>query len=108
MGAHLVNLLFYVGLTLMLGALFDHGAPVIGLPLAFLFAQQYLPGLHPALVNAIPWTLTAPPGGGAVPAVTTALMSGLPAATYLPLLTTGTAAALFVVVAVLVFRRQDL
>ena len=108
LGAHLINLFFYIGLTLLLGALFDHGAPVIGLPLAFLFAQQYLPGLYRELVHAIPWSLTAPLGGGAEPAVTTALMTGVAAASYLPLLTTGAAALLFVGIAIWTFRRQDL
>jgi ABC-2 type transport system permease protein len=108
LGAHLVNLLFYVGLTLMLGALVDHRAPVIGLPLAFLFAQQYLPGLYRGLVHAIPWSLTAPPNGGAEPAVTTALMTGAQPASYLPVVTTLAAAVLFVTIAAWVFQRQDL
>jgi ABC-2 type transport system permease protein len=105
LGAHLVNLLFYVGLTLMLGALCDQGGAVIGLPLAFLFSQQFLPGLHPALGHVIPFALI----GGAEPGVTTALMYGVePAAGYLPLVTTGLAAVLFVAVAIRVFQRKDL
>ncbi|NLF11430.1 MAG: ABC transporter permease [Anaerolineaceae bacterium] len=108
LGAHLVNLLFYVGLTLLLGARFDHGAPVIGLPLAFLFAQQYLPGLAPELVHVIPWSLTAPLGGSSEPVVTTALMTGVAPASYLPLVTTLAVAVLCVAGAIWIFRRQDL
>lgn len=108
LGAHLANLFFYVGLTLLLGARFDHGAPVIGLPLAFLFVQQFLPNLAHELAYAIPWSLTAPPGGGAEPAVTTALMTGVPAASLLPLVSTLAVAVLSVAGAIWIFSRQDL
>lgn len=108
LGVHLVNLSFYMGLTLMLGALFDHRAPVIGLPLAFLFAQQYLPGLYRGFLHAIPWGLTAPPGGGVEPAVTTALMTGTQPGSYLAVVTTLAAAVLFVAIAAWAFQRQDL
>jgi ABC-2 type transport system permease protein len=108
LGVHLINLLFYVGLTLLLGALVNHRAPVIGLPLAFLFAQQYLPGLYRGLLYAIPWSLTAPPNGGASPAVTTALMTGLEPPSYLPVATTLAAAILFTAIAAWVFQRQDM
>ncbi|HSJ52772.1 MAG TPA: ABC transporter permease subunit [Anaerolineae bacterium] len=105
LGAHLVHLLFYVGLTLMLGSISDQGGAVIGLPLAFLFGQQFLPNLHRGLAKAIPFALT----GGAEPNVTTALMYGMdPAAGYLPLVTTGLAAVLFLAIAIWVFQRQDL
>ena len=42
LGALFANILFYLTLTLMLGVLFEHPAPVIGIPMAFLFAQQFL------------------------------------------------------------------
>lgn len=108
LGVHLVNLFFYVGLTLMLGAFFDHRAPVIGLPLAFLFAQQYLPGLYRGLIDVIPWSLTAPPNNSAQPAVTTALMTGTQPASYLPIATTLVAALVFLTVAAWAFQRQEL
>ncbi len=108
MSVHVVHLLFYVGLTLMLGALSDSGGAVIGLPLAFLFGQQFLPSLYAGLLYVIPYTLTMAPGGGAQPAVATALMTGVPAASYLPLITTGAAAVAFIVLAIVIFRRQDL
>ena len=42
LGALFANILFYLTLTLMLGVLLEHPAPVIGIPMAFLFAQQLL------------------------------------------------------------------
>lgn len=47
MGGHLVNVLFYVTLGAMLGVLFQHPGPVVGIPIAFNFIQQYLPGVLP-------------------------------------------------------------
>jgi ABC-2 type transport system permease protein len=108
LGVHLVNLFFYIGLTLLLGAICDHRAPVIGLPLAFLFAQQYLPGLYRGLSYAIPWSLTAPPNGRTEPSVATALMTGVQPASYLPIATTLAVAILLFAIAAWVFQRQDM
>jgi ABC-2 type transport system permease protein len=109
LGVQLVNLYFYVGLTLLLGALSSHRGPVIAVPLAVLLIQQYIPGFVPSLVHALPWDLTA--GGdfaNMVPSVATALMTGVPPASYLAVVTTLGATVLFIVVAALVFRRQEL
>lgn len=113
LGALFVNILFYLTLTLMLGVLFEHPAPVIGLPLAFLFAQQFLAPklaqINPALANLLPWTLAIPANGSAANAqsVSMALMAGQPApltAVYFAL----AASAVFVAIAIVVFRRQEL
>jgi ABC-2 type transport system permease protein len=112
LGALFVNILFYLTLTLMLGVLFDHPGPVIGLPLAFLFAQQFLgpklAELGPAFANILPWTLAIPVNGGASgSSVAMALMAGEPTpltAVYVAL----AASAVFVTVAIIVFRRQEL
>jgi hypothetical protein len=108
LGVHMVNLSFYIGLALMLGAFFDHRAPVIGLPLAFLFAQQFLPSLYRGLINVIPYTLIAPPNNGQAVPVTTALMTGSQPGTYLPVITTLAAAVLFVAIGAWGFQRQEL
>jgi ABC-2 type transport system permease protein len=108
LGVHMVNLSFYVGLTLMLGAFFDHRGPVIGLPLAFLFAQQFLPSLYQGLINVIPYALTALPNSGQTTPVTTALMTGLQPGTYLPVITTLAAAVLFVAISAWGFQREEL
>jgi ABC-2 type transport system permease protein len=112
LGALFVNILFYLTLTLMLGVLFDHPAPVIGIPMAFLFAQQFLgpklAEINPALVNILPWTLAIPINGSmSDSSVAMALMAGEPTpltAVYAAL----AASAIFVAVAIIVFRRQEL
>jgi ABC-2 type transport system permease protein len=106
-----VNVLFYLTLTLMLGVLFEHPGPVIGIPLAFLFAQNMLgpklAELSPALANVLPWTLAIPLNGAGSSSVATALMTGQPTpltAVWVALV----ASALFVAIAIVVFRRQEL
>ena len=111
LGAHFANILFYLTLTLMLGVLFEHPAPVIGIPMAFLFAQNFLgPQLaqkNPMLGNLFPWGLSIPMNGGSGNGVAGDLMAGnMPV--LLALYVALACAVLFVVVAVLVFRRQEL
>ena len=61
-GVMYVHQLYYLSLTLMLGAFFAHRGPVIGIPLALTFGQQMIFGLLPFLVQVLPWTLIAPIG----------------------------------------------
>ena len=107
MGVHVINLSFYLTLTLMLGAMMNHPAPVIAIPLAFLFSQQWLVGLLPGLANVLPWTLAVPPNNSAYASIAASLMgAGRPAST-LPLLTVSGASVLFVVLAIRAFRRVE-
>lgn len=107
MGVLLANVLFYLTLTLMLGAIFEHPAPVIGLPMAFLFVQQYLAGATSWAYLFFPWTLAIPLSEQA-PSIAASLMTGAPVPSYGPLVSTLVYCVIFVVVAVAVFRRQDL
>jgi ABC-2 type transport system permease protein len=108
MGIHLANILFYLTLTLMLGVLFEQPAPVIGIPLAVLFAQNILMSFFPPLAAYVPWTLAIPVGNNQFPSIAMNLMTGTPVHSYLPLYSTLAAAILFVVVAVWVFQKQEL
>jgi len=108
LGAHLVNLLFYLTVTLMLGAIFEARAAVIGIPLAFIFFQQWLPGLWAPLAKVIPYTLAVPLGNDNASSIAIALMTGLQPQTYLPLISALVASVLFVAVALWAFQRQEL
>jgi ABC-2 type transport system permease protein len=108
LGVQYVNILFYLTLTLMLGAIFEHPAPVIGIPLAFLFFQQYLIGFYPPLGNILPWTLVIPVNGSQALSLSMALMSGPPLPSLLPLISTIIFCILFTVIAVFVFSRKEL
>lgn len=105
---HLAHLLFYITLALMLGALFSHRGPVIGLPLAFLFAQYMVRDMFPRWVQALPVTLTLPVGMGEASALALAIMFGQTPPSYLALATTLTASVLFIAVAVWAFECQDI
>ena len=60
LGVHLVNILFYLTLTLWMSIVFEQTAPVIGIPLACLFAQNILISFFPVLAGFVPWTLAIP------------------------------------------------
>ena len=62
LGIIYLNLVFYLTLTLMLGTFFNNGGPVIAIPLALAFGQQFFLGLHPIMVEVFPWTLVVPYG----------------------------------------------
>ncbi len=104
----LVHLFFYITLTLMLGSIFQRRGPVMAVPLVFLFGEQLILGVFPVLAYVLPSTLTAPLDEGEYPSVALALVTGSEPLSYLPLATTLAASALFVAVALLVFRRLEL
>jgi len=107
LGIHWVNLFFYITLTLMLGALFNNRAIAIGLPLAFLFAQQFLVGLIPTLADFLPFTLTVPLDNSDYPAIAAAVMSGEAVPTIMPVLATFGFSILFVAVSLWAFEREE-
>lgn len=112
LGIHMLHILFYLTLTLMLGAIFEHPAPVIGIPMAFLFAQQFLMSalarLWAPLAQALPWNLAIPANNSNAPSAAMALMAGQPVPTYLPVVTTAGLALLFAAIALWAFQRQEL
>lgn len=108
LGVHMANILFYMTMTLMFGAIFDHPAPVIGIPMAFLFVQQFLVSLAPVLAKLLPWTLIFPLNNSTELPMSSALMLGEPVSSYLALFGTLAFSALFVVIALWVFQRQEL
>jgi ABC-2 type transport system permease protein len=107
LGVEMLNLFFYIALGLMLGALFAHPAPVVAIPLAFLFSQQFVLGLVPELIKVLPWFLVIPPNNSNTPSITMAVMTGSQPMTYLPVATTLAASALFVIVALWAFQQQE-
>jgi ABC-2 type transport system permease protein len=107
LGVLYVNIIFYMTLALMLGAIFDHPAAVIGIPMAFLFVQQYIAGATPWLYKLLPWTLAVPLGDSA-PSISASLMTGMPVGSYAPLAATLVESAIFLIVALRVFSREDL
>ena len=108
LGIHFANILFYMTLTLMLGTIFDHTGPVIGIPMAFLFVQNISMSFYPILANYVPWTLAIPANGDTNPSIAMNLMAGLSVPSYLPLYVALAASVIFVAVAIWVFKREEL
>jgi ABC-2 type transport system permease protein len=107
LGVHFVNVLFYLTLTLLLGTIFDHTGPVVGIPIAFLFVQNISLSFFPALVRYIPWTLAIPANGAANPSIAMNLMAGIAVPSFMPLYVALIAIALFVFLALWIFQRQE-
>jgi ABC-2 type transport system permease protein len=106
LGVIFLNLLFYLTLTLMLGAFFNNRSPVIGIPLALLFLQQYLIGLVPFMRYILPWTLVIPLDDG-TGSVVNSLLTGLPASSLIPVVFVFLECILFVVLGLWRFSQEE-
>lgn len=100
-----LHLLFYLTLTLMLGALFSDRGPVIAIPIGVLFGAQFLMNNFASLALFTPWPLIFPAGADQ-PLVIQA-MSGQPLTTITPVLATLVWIVVFVGVAIWRFRRDE-
>lgn len=108
LGIHLANILFYLTLTLWMSIVFEQTAPVIGIPLASLFAQNILISFFPALVAFVPWTLAIPVNNAKFPSIAMTLMTGGQVNSFMPLYCTLSAAAIFMAIALMIFQKQEL
>jgi len=99
-------LLFFLSLTLMLGAFFNQRGPVIGIAIALLFLEQYLIGFLPALKYILPWTLVIPLNNQ-TDVIAPLVMLGQPLSSYLQLLAIAVEIVIFVVVALWRFEREE-
>ena len=105
-GVMYVHQLYYLSLTLMLGAFFNHRGPVIGIPLAVTFGQQMIFGLLPFLVKVLPWTLIAPIGEMST-SITSALILGEPMPDLTPLYFTLFSIVVFVGLSFWRFEKEE-
>ncbi len=111
LGGYLIvalNMLFFLSLTVMLGAMLKRRGGVIGIPMACLIGQQYLVGAAPVLAKVLPWGLCLPLGNDMASSVAGAVMAGAAPPSWLPVITTSAATIVFVVVAVWRFREVEL
>jgi ABC-2 type transport system permease protein len=106
MGIIFLNHLFYLTLTLMLGAFFNGRGPVIGIALAFLFCQQYLIGFLPVLRYVLPWTLVVPLNNSSE-VIVLSLLLGQPIYSSIPLLAVTMECILFVLICLWRFNREE-
>lgn len=102
-----LHLLFYLALTVMLGAFFDQWGAVIAIPLGLLFGQQYLLSMIPALRYVLPWSLVMPLGDDVASSLAGALMLGVAPEITSPLYVILLATVACVVVAIWRFRQEE-
>jgi len=105
-GVVFISHLFYLTLTLMLGAFFNGRGPVIGLGLGLLFLQQYLIAAVPALGYFLPWKLVVPINNG-TDAMVPALLRGEPITSFLPIAVVFFECVLFVAISLWRFNREE-
>ncbi|MBN1248606.1 MAG: ABC transporter permease subunit [Anaerolineae bacterium] len=103
-----LNLLLFITLTVMLGAMLKRRGGVIAIPLVLLLGQQYLLGAFPFLANFLPWGLTIPAGEDATSSVAASVMLGQAPSSWGPVIVAAVAIGVFVVVAVDRFRAVEI
>jgi ABC-type transport system involved in multi-copper enzyme maturation permease subunit len=107
MGVIFLYHLFYLTMTLMLGAFFKSRGPVIGITLALMFLQQYLIGLLPVLRYFLPWTLIIPLNNSSEAAIVPTLLLSQPIYSYFPIVALVVESILFVLITMWRFSREE-
>jgi ABC-2 type transport system permease protein len=97
---------YYLSMTLMLGTLFNHRAPVIGIPLAVAFGQQMLFGIAPFMAKVLPWTIALPVGDMQY-SIISAILLQAPLPDLTPLYVTAACTVIFIAVAVWKFEQEE-
>ncbi|MCC6192656.1 MAG: ABC transporter permease subunit [Anaerolineales bacterium] len=107
LGLVYLNLLFYLTLTLMLGALFSSRGPVLGIGFGLLFGYQLVIGLANGVLAYVgPWALVVSTPMVPTP-LSVALALGQPLPTVVPIVVTALWCLLFTVVAIWGFSREE-
>jgi ABC-2 type transport system permease protein len=106
LGVIYINQVFYLTLTLMLGTFFSHRGPVIGIPLALAFGQQLILGIHPFMVEIMPWTLVVPFGDIELP-MAAAVIRGEAVHSMIPFYTALLLSIAFVALSLWRFEKEE-
>jgi ABC-2 type transport system permease protein len=101
-----LHMFFWLSLTIMLGAFFDSWGPIIGIPLAFAFGQNFIAGFAPFLLYVFPWAL-AVPAGDKYPSLAWSFVNGEAPFSWLPLIAAVVFSVLFVTLAIWRFGREE-
>ncbi len=105
LGSMFLSVLFYLTLTLMLGTLSNGRGAAIGIPIALLFGYQIILGLAPWLAGITPWGFLFGAGSPVPPIARVAL--GQPDWPAMPIMATIGWCALFTIVALWRFGREE-
>lgn len=100
-----LNLCFFLTLTVLSGSVFNSRTPVIALPIAFLFGQQFASGIDIALFHFIPYAIANAVQPGTPLLITYILGEQL--WSIWPLAWTGLWSVIFVALAIIRFDREE-
>jgi ABC-2 type transport system permease protein len=106
MGILALHTLFWMAFTLMLGTFFNSWAPVIGIPMALLFGQQFIAGMVVQAIYVLPYMLVSPLGD--IGSIAADVIQGQQPFSWLPVYSTIVLTVGCLVVAVWRFRREEL
>jgi ABC-2 type transport system permease protein len=112
LGVLLLFNLFWLSLTLMLGAFFSRRGAVIGIPLALVLGQQFFTGMLMQLseqtIKFLPFALVMPDMIPPGPSIAAQVIQGLNLPTLMPIYSTVVWIALFIFLGVWRFNREEL
>ncbi len=100
----LLNLFFYLTLTILLGTLFNARGAVLGIPFLLLFIYVIIPGIPSWLAAIMPWNLM---DNLTYPALALSVVQGQPLPTIIPLVVTILWCLLFTGIALWRFNREE-
>jgi ABC-2 type transport system permease protein len=106
MGMLFISLLFWLGLSIMLGALSNKRGLVIGLPLVFILGYSLFVEIIPWTGEIMPWNLTAAVSI-ARPALGLTLVTGHSLPTLTPLFGSLIGCLLFIAIAIWRFQKEE-
>jgi hypothetical protein len=95
---------FYLTLTIMLGAFFNSRGAVLGIALGFMFAGNIVPNVLPDAAMFFPWMLNQV---ALVLALGSSAPQALPATAVIPLIATSLWIVIFVVLSIWRFGKEE-
>ena len=101
-----LHLFFYISLSLMTSTIFRHWGPAVAVPMAVLFGQSMVMSMLGPIGAFLPWALSVQAPAG--PSTAAAVLAGIPPTSWAPVASAAVLSVVFVAVAVLVFRREEL
>ncbi len=103
LGLHALHLLFYLCLTVMLGAFFNSRGPVLAIPIAVLIGQNMLEGLAKGFAPWFPWDILP----RHLPELAMIAAQGDPLPSFVPIIAVVVFSVMFVGLAIWRFEREE-
>jgi len=105
-GMLFLSLVFWLTLTVMLGALSNRRGLAIGIPLLLILGFSLFVEIAPWTANYMPWNLTSAVSGSQ-PAISVSLVLGQPITTTMPIIATVIGCLVFTIVAIWRFQKEE-